>query len=55
MEQLKQYLKDRLEFLQQVADADKSENCISTLGQIHEIKVTLDYIKELEDKKPCNN
>lgn len=55
MDQLKTYLKDRLKFLQQVADADRSENCISTLGQIHEIKVTLDYIKELEDKKPCKN
>ena len=54
MEDLKSYLKDRLKFLYEVANADKSEDALSVLGQIHEIKVTLNYIeeheKETEDK-----
>lgn len=59
MQDLKNYLNDRLKYLQEVADADQSENCISTLGQIHELKVILNYIDEHEDqtegKTPCNN
>ena len=54
MQDLKNYLNDRRKFLQEVANADASENCISTLGQIHEIKNILLWIeeheKETEDK-----
>lgn len=46
MQDLKNYLNDRLKYLQEVADADQSENCISTLGQIHELKVILEWIDE---------
>ena len=46
MQNLKNYLKDRLQFLQQVAAADKSEDCLSVLGQIHEIKTTLYWIED---------
>lgn len=46
MDQLKTYLQDRLKFLQQVADADPSEDCISTLGQMHEINHILQWIDE---------
>ena len=51
MDQLKAYLKDRLKFLQQVADADRSEDCISTLGQMHEINHILQWIEEHETKE----
>lgn len=50
MEELKTYLKDRLQFLQQVADADQSEDCLSVLGQIHEIKATLYWIEDHENQ-----
>lgn len=46
MEELKNYLEERKKFLQQVADADQSEDSLTTLGQIHEIKVTLMWIDE---------
>lgn len=48
MQDLKDYLKDRLKFLYEVANADKSEDSLTVLGQIHEIKVTLNYIEEHE-------
>lgn len=54
MQDLKNYLNERRKFLQEVANADASENCISTLGQIHEINHILLWIeeheKETEDK-----
>ena len=50
LDTLKTYLQDRLKFLQQVADADKSEDCLSVLGQIHEIKATLYWIEDQEDQ-----
>lgn len=46
---LKQHLQSRLNFLNEVAAADRSEDCISTLGQIHEIRYTLDWIAEHEN------
>lgn len=49
MEDLKSYLKDRLKFLYEVANADKSEDALSVLGQIHEIKVILNWIDEHEN------
>jgi hypothetical protein len=59
MQDLKNYLNDRLKFLHEVANADISEDSLSVLGQIHELKVILNYIDEhenqTEDKTPCNN
>lgn len=59
MQDLKTYLNDRLKFLYEVANADKSEDSLTVLGQIHELKVLLNYIDEhenqTEDKTPCNN
>ena len=50
MQNLKAYLQDRLQFLQQVAAADKSEDCLSVLGQIHEIKTTLYWIEDYKNQ-----
>lgn len=50
MEELKTYLKDRLKFLLEVANADPSEDSLSVLGQIHEIKHILNYIEEHEQE-----
>lgn len=54
MQDLKTYLEERRKFLQEVANADESEDSLSTLGQIHEIKNILLWIeeheKETEDK-----
>ena len=44
MQDLKNYLKERLKFLYEVANADPSEDALSVLGQIHEIKHILNYI-----------
>lgn len=49
MQDLKDYLKDRLKFLYEVANADASEDSLSVLGQIHEIKHILNYIEEHEE------
>jgi hypothetical protein len=58
MQDLKDYLKERLNFLREVLTATDSDN-LSTLGQIHEIKNTLEWIeeheKETEDNESCNN
>lgn len=48
MQHLKTYLEERRKFLQEVANADASENAISVLAQIHEIKVILNWIEEHE-------
>lgn len=50
MEDLKSYLKDRIKFLYEVANADPSEDALSVLGQIHEIKHILNYIEEHEQE-----
>lgn len=54
MQDLKNYLEDRRKFLQEVANADESEDSLSVCGQIHEIKNILLWIeeheKETEDK-----
>lgn len=50
MEELKTYLKDRLKFLLEVANADPSEDSLSVCGQIHEIKHILNYIEEHEQE-----
>lgn len=71
MQNLKNYLNDRIKFLYEVANADPSEDSLSTLGQIHEIKHILNWIDENESEKtdsqksttsipkeestPCNN
>lgn len=49
MQDLKDYLNERRKFLQEVADADASEDSLSVLGQIHEIKVILNWIDEHEN------
>lgn len=49
MEDLKSYLKDRIKFLYEVANADPSEDALSVCGQIHEIKVILNWIEEHEN------
>ena len=51
MEVLKSYLQDRLKFLYEVANADQSEDNLSVCGQIHEIKVILNWIEEHEQEK----
>ena len=54
MQDLKNYLKERQTFLQEVAAADHSEDCLTVLGQLHELKIILLWIdeheKETEDK-----
>lgn len=56
MQDLKNYLNERRQFLQEVADADPSEDSLSVCGQIHEIKVILNWIEEHEnaDETPTN-
>lgn len=49
MQDLKNYLNERRAFLQEVANADASEDALSVLGQIHEIKVILNWIDEHEN------
>jgi len=49
MQDLKNYLNERRQFLQEVANADASEDALSVLGQIHEIKVILNWIEEHEN------
>ena len=49
MQDLKNYLNERRKFLQEVANADASEDSLSVCGQIHEIKVILNWIEEHED------
>lgn len=51
MQDLKNYLEERRKFLQEVANADPSEDALSVLGQIHEIKHILNYIEEHEKEK----
>lgn len=51
MQDLKNYLIERRKFLQEVANADESEDSLSTLGQIHEIKNILLWIEEHEEKE----
>ena len=51
MQNLKEYLNDRRKFLQEVANADPSEDSLSTLGQIHEIKHILNWIDDHENAK----
>ena len=51
MQNLKNYLNDRIKFLYEVANADPSEDSLSTLGQIHEIKHILNWIDENEPEK----
>ena len=56
MQNLKNYLNDRIKFLYEVANADPSEDSLSTLGQIHEIKHILNWIDEHEnaDENPTD-
>lgn len=49
MQDLKNYLNERRKFLQEVANADASEDSLSVCGQIHEIKVILNWIDEHEN------
>ena len=49
MQDLKNYLNERRQFLQEVANADASEDSLSVCGQIHEIKVILNWIEEHEN------
>ena len=49
MQDLKNYLNDRIKFLYEVANADPSEDSLSVLGQIHEIKHILNWIDEHEN------
>lgn len=53
MQDLKNYLKERLNFLREVLTATDSDN-LSTLGQIHEIKNTLEWIEENEKETEDN-
>lgn len=46
MDNLTNYLNSRLKFLYEVLEADHSEDSISVMGQIHEIKNTLLWIEE---------
>lgn len=46
MEKLKQYIKERKHFLQEVLDADISEDSLSVAGQLHELKVLENWIEE---------
>lgn len=43
---LKQYIKERKHFLQEVLDADISEDSLSVAGQLHELKVLENWIEE---------
>lgn len=54
---LKQYLNERRKFLEEIADADQSEDSISTMGQLHELKVIMLWIEEHEKQEdtPCND
>lgn len=56
MQDLKNYLNERLELLQSITAGSDSDN-LSTLGQIHELKNIIYWIEEheTEDKKPCND
>ena len=49
MQDLKNYLKDRKKYLEQIIDADPSEDCISTLGQLHELNHIILWMEEQED------
>lgn len=46
MDNLTNYLNSRLKFLYEVLEADHSEDSISVMGQIHEIKNTILWIEE---------
>lgn len=52
MEELKRFLKSRLKFLYELADTDPTGNGVSTLSQIHEIKIILQWIDDHENAKP---
>lgn len=54
---LKNYLKGRKKYLEQIIDADPSEDCISTMGQLHELNHIILWIEEHEEKEatPCND
>lgn len=54
MQDLKNYLIERKKFLLEVANADESEDSLSTLGQIHEIKSILLWIEEHEKETEEN-
>lgn len=49
MQELKRFLKSRLKFLYELADTDPTGNGVSTLSQIHEIKVILNWIDDHEN------
>lgn len=49
MQNLKDYLNRRLKFLYDITDKDDAGNNISTLSQIHEIKVILNWIDDHEN------
>lgn len=55
MQDLKNYLNERRKFLQEVADADPSEDSLSVCGQLHEIKVILNWIDEHENADAHTN
>ena len=55
MQDLKNYLNERRKFLQEVANADDSEGSLSVCGQLHEIKVILNWIEEHEEKDANEN
>lgn len=56
MQELKEYINERLDLLQSITTGSDSDN-LATLGQIHELKNILYWIEEheTEDKTPCNN
>lgn len=48
MQDLKNYLKDRKKYIEQIIDADPSEDCISTMGQLHELNHIILWLEEHE-------
>lgn len=52
MEELKNYLKERRKFLQELANADAAA---SVLGQLHELNNIINWIDEHEEKDANEN
>lgn len=57
MDDIKDYLTQRLNDLRQISAAE-GDYITPTLGQIHEVKTILEWIKQHEEKEgktPCKN
>lgn len=52
MQELKEYLKERRKFLEELANADAAA---SVLGQLHELNNILNWIDEHEEKDANEN